>query len=107
MLIRRHDTESTDDNVTRLPERLRVQLTNPQRFNDARHIADCLKRGSPVFVDLRDADGHLDGRLQDFSIGLAAGLGGTVGRVGDRVLLLVPPGIELSGTEEGQVYTAA
>ncbi len=107
MLTRRIATESTDDNVTRLPDRLKVQLANPQRFNDARHIADCLKRGCPVFVDLRDADGNLDGRLQDFSYGLAAGLGGTVGRVGDRVLVLVPPGITLSGAEESMIYSAA
>ena len=107
MLSRRMITESTDDNLTHLPERLKVQLTNPQRFNDARHIADCLKRGSPVFVDLRDADGNLDTRVQDFAYGLAAGLGGAVGRVGDRVLLLVPPGITLSGAEGSLVYSAA
>jgi FtsZ-interacting cell division protein YlmF len=99
------DTSVTSDGplatVTRLPGRLRMQLASPQRFNDARHIADCVKRGSPVLMDLRDADTHLNARLEDFAEGLAAALGGTVGRAGHRLLLVSPPGIQMTGSLDG------
>jgi cell division inhibitor SepF len=95
MLARR--SESGVPRLRLLPERQRVQLASPQQFNDARHIADSVKGGASVIVNLADADTALDGRLGDFALGLAAGLGGTVGRAGQRLMVVAPPGVALSG----------
>jgi FtsZ-interacting cell division protein YlmF len=83
-----------------VPSPLSLYLAHPERFNDLRHVADRLKGGSPVLLDLKDAESHLDRRARDFAQGLAAALGGTVGEAGHRLLVLAPPGVALTGVPE-------
>jgi cell division inhibitor SepF len=62
----------------------------PKSFQDAQEIADRLKAGVPVIVNLQAADRDLMRRIIDFSSGLTYGLGGEMERTADRVYLLTP-----------------
>lgn len=80
-----------------LPEPLQVSMLTPTTFNEARRIADRVKAGVPVFVDLRAADSALSGRLLDFAEGLAAAVDGSVTAVSDGVVLVAPERVTVSG----------
>ena len=62
----------------------------PKSFQDAQEIADRLKAGVPVIVNLQTADRDLMRRIIDFSSGLTYGIGGEMERTADRVYLLTP-----------------
>jgi cell division inhibitor SepF len=62
----------------------------PKSFQDAQEIADRLKAGVPVIVNLQNADRDLMRRIIDFSSGLTYGIGGEMERTADRVYLLTP-----------------
>jgi cell division inhibitor SepF len=62
----------------------------PGSFQDAQEIADRLKAGVPVIVNLQSADRDLMRRIIDFSSGLTYGIGGEMERTADRVYLLTP-----------------
>ncbi|HVF32702.1 MAG TPA: cell division protein SepF [Acidimicrobiales bacterium] len=62
----------------------------PKSFQEAQEIADRLKAGVPVIVNLQAADRDLMRRIIDFSSGLTYGIGGEMERTADRVYLLTP-----------------
>ena len=69
----------------------------------AQDIADRLRAGTPVLVDLRGCDPQLTGRLTDFCSGLVYALEGTLQHVGREVLLLAPDHVDVSGDEASAV----
>jgi cell division inhibitor SepF len=62
----------------------------PKSFQDAQEIADRLKAGISVIVNLQAADRDLMRRIIDFSSGLTYGIGGEMERTADKVYLLTP-----------------
>ena len=63
----------------------------PQRFEQAKEIADRFKEGQPVIMNLEAADQEVMRRLIDFASGLCYALNGTMERVASGVYLLKPP----------------
>jgi cell division inhibitor SepF len=76
-----------------------VSVTQPRSFNDAPAVADPFKRGTPVIVNFQQTDADVRKRLVDFISGLTYGLDGSVSQIADKVLLLVPPDVEVSAEE--------
>lgn len=76
-----------------------VHLTSPSTFNDVEEVGARFRSGTPVIMDLADASETVAKRVLDFASGLIYGLEGRIERVGDRVFLLTPLGVEVS-TEE-------
>ncbi len=76
-----------------------VGIVPPRTFNDAQKVADALKQGMPVIVNLQQTDGDLSKRLIDFASGLTYGLDGQMQRIADRVFLLTPADVEVSAEE--------
>ena len=68
-----YDGEATT-RVRSLPRPLDFVLVVPLSFNDARRVAEGLRSGSAVLIDLKEADGALAERLVDFAEGVAAAL---------------------------------
>lgn len=75
----------------------------PRTFNDAQVVADHIKRGQPVIVNLQQTGGDLAKRLIDFASGLTYGLDGDIKRIADKVFLLVPPNVEVSDEERAEL----
>lgn len=91
------------------PPRIAFSLVAPQDFDDAQQIADHLRAETPVIVDLRSCAPELSKRLIDFCSGLTYARDGSLEFLGDMVVLLAPPHVELSsdslgGLQEGRFY---
>ncbi len=82
--------------------RTRFLVVTPAGFDDARQIADHLRGGGSVLVDVRVCDRALAARLNDFCSGLVYALDGSVALVDDGVLLLAPPGVDLTDAAAGR-----
>lgn len=82
----------------------KVHITEPSTFNDIEEVGDRFRNGIPVIMNLAGASEGVAKRLLDFASGLIYGLEGRIERVGDRVFLLTPRGVEVS-TEERRKLT--
>jgi cell division inhibitor SepF len=80
-----------------------VHLIVPKTFNDAQRIADTLKVGVPVIVNLQSADSDLAKRLIDFASGLTYALDGSMQRVADKVFLLTPHTVTVSAEDKARL----
>ncbi len=69
-------------------------------FGDARVLADRVRDRVPVVLDMRHVDGDLTRRVIDFSSGLIYALDGSMRKVGDGLVLVLPPRVGLSRDEK-------
>lgn len=76
-----------------------VHYTAPMTFNEVEEVGDRFRNDIPVIMNLAGAGESVAKRVLDFASGLIYGLDGRIERVGDRVFLLTPRGVEFS-TEE-------
>ena len=83
--------------VHALPAPVRVHMLSPLTFNDAQEIGDRVKSGASVFLDMRSVDRELEERLRDFVGGLTLALDGSVTDVAHGIILVAPPGVNVSG----------
>jgi FtsZ-interacting cell division protein YlmF len=93
--------------VHALPAPVRVHMLSPLTFNDAQEIGDRVKSGASVFLDMRAVNRELGERLRDFVAGLAVGLEGSVTDVADGIILVAPPGVNVSGAPGDQANAPA
>jgi cell division inhibitor SepF len=77
----------------------KVTVVAPNRFGDAKDIADCLKANRPVIVNLQIAERDLQRRMIDFCSGVTYALSGEMEKVADQVFLLAPTNVKISDEE--------
>ncbi len=77
----------------------RFHLVHPGAFNDAQEVGDKFREGYSVLINLQAADPELSRRLVDFASGLAYGMGGGIQPAGENVILITPPGVQVSAEE--------
>ena len=77
----------------------RITTIHPRSYNDARLIGEAFRAGTPVIMNLSDMDDADAKRLVDFSAGLIFGLHGSIERVTNKVFLLSPEHVEITGEE--------
>jgi cell division inhibitor SepF len=97
--VGRYDQSSSRPLSLVRPARLAFEVVRPEDFEAAQRIADRLRVGAPVLIDLEGSDVALAGRLTDFASGLVYALGGSLQHVGSTVLLLTPSHMTVSGDE--------
>ena len=68
-------------------------------FSDAQQLADSLKGGRSVVMDLRGTEPEMVRRLVDFSSGLTYALNGGMRKIAQGVILVSPQGAHLSASE--------
>jgi cell division inhibitor SepF len=74
-----------------------ILTVHPRQYRDAQVIAESFREGVPVIINLSqmsDADAR---RLIDFASGLSQGLYGKIERVTNKVFLLSPAHVVVSG----------
>ncbi len=71
-----------------------------EEFGDAKILADRVRDRVPVVLDLRRAKSDLVRRVIDFSSGLIYALDGTMRKVGEGLVLVLPPRVTLSRDEK-------
>ena len=85
----------------------RIKTIHPRSYNDAMVIGAAFREGTPVIMNLSEMDENNSKRLVDFSAGLIFGLHGSIERVTNKVFLLTPENIEVSGENESDPDTQA
>lgn len=86
------------------PEMNEILTVHPRQYRDARAIAESFREGVPVIINLGQMSDGDARRLIDFASGLSQGLYGTIERVTNKVFLLSPQHIAVSG-EQGEAET--
>ena len=71
-----------------------------EEFGDAKILADRVRDKVPVVLDLRRAEPDLVRRVIDFSSGLIYAIDGTMRKVGEGLVLVLPPRVTLSRDEK-------
>jgi cell division inhibitor SepF len=64
----------------------------PTRYDQAKDIADLLKSGQPVAMNIGAADSEIARRLIDFASGMTYGIEGKMEKIAPGVFLLTPRG---------------
>lgn len=76
------------------------QIINARAFSDAQRLADHIRRGHAVVLDLRNTEPAMVRRLVDFSSGLTYALDGKMAKTAQGVILVTPPGVVIDGAEQ-------
>ncbi|HEX4058787.1 MAG TPA: cell division protein SepF [Galbitalea sp.] len=80
------------------PAELNEILTvHPRQYKDAQVIAENFREGIPVIINLSQMSESDAKRLVDFASGLSQGLYGKIERVTNKVFLLSPAHVAVSG----------
>ncbi|NND03420.1 MAG: cell division protein SepF [Acidimicrobiia bacterium] len=76
------------------------QVINARAFSDAQKLADHIRQGRAVVLDLRGTEPAMVRRLVDFSSGLTYALDGKMAKIAQGVILVTPAGKMIDGAEQ-------
>lgn len=76
---------------------LQVILVKPERFEDARGIADHLNAKRTVVLNLESTNKEISRRLVDFLSGVAYANNGQIKRVANSTFIITPYNVDLQG----------
>lgn len=79
----------------------RIVTVHPSAYSDAVTVGEAFRSGIPVIINLSEMHEDEARRLIDFAAGLTFGLHGVIERVTNRVFLLSPSTIEVTGDVAG------
>lgn len=82
------------------PVEIQSDILVVEEFTDARLLADRIRDRTPVVLDMRLAGPDLTRRVVDFSSGLIYALDGSMRRVGNGLVAVLPPRVTLSRDEK-------
>lgn len=81
------------------PARRGVEIIDARTFSDAQLLADHIRSGAAVALDLRSAETAMVRRLVDFSSGLTYGLGGKMVKIAQGVILVTPANVVIGADD--------
>ena len=76
-----------------------ILTVHPRQYKDAQVIAENFREGIPVIINLSQMSEPDAKRLIDFASGLSQGLYGKIERVTNKVFLLSPEHVAISGEQ--------
>ena len=76
-----------------------ILTVHPRHYKDAQAIAESFREGVPVIINLSQMSEPEARRLIDFASGLSMGLYGKIERVTNKVFLLSPEHVAVSGEQ--------
>jgi cell division inhibitor SepF len=79
-----------------------ILTVHPRQYKDAQAIAESFRDGIPVIINLSQMSDGDARRLIDFASGLSQGLYGKIERVTNKVFLLSPSHVAVSGGPTAQ-----
>lgn len=79
-----------------------ILTVHPRQYKDAQSIAEHFREGIPVIINLSQMSESEARRLVDFASGLSQGLYGRIERVTNKVFLLSPSHVVVSG-DQGEI----
>ncbi len=76
------------------------QVIVARNFSDAQTLADSIRMGRTVVLDLRNTEPEMVRRIVDFASGLTYALDGKMAKTAQGVILVTPPGSSLGVGEQ-------
>lgn len=73
-----------------------ISIVSPQTFDDSQKVADGLKEGRAIIMNLSKLDVDLSKRIVDFVSGIVYALEGDSKKVGENIFVFSPANIQLS-----------
>lgn len=92
--------EGSTVTTTRPGGRRGVEVIPARTFSDAQSLADHIRAGTAVALDLRNAETAMVRRLVDFSSGLTYGLGGKMIKIAQGVILVTPANVVIGADDQ-------
>lgn len=78
---------------------LKMKMMRPTALEDVIQIADCLKLGQTVVLNLDSVDSEVAKRMIDYLAGVLYAIDGDIERPADRTFLLTPSGVSVDSEE--------
>ncbi len=78
---------------------LKMKVVRPSSLGDATGIADSLKAGQTVVLNLDDVDDETAKRMIDYIAGVIYAINGKIERPSDRTFLLTPDGVSVDASK--------
>ena len=78
--------------------RLKVMIAQPRRLEDLPAVADELKEGMTIILNLETLERDLIRRILDVLSGVAYGLDASVSRIASNTYMIVPFNVEFEGS---------
>jgi cell division inhibitor SepF len=78
---------------------LETEIIVARNFSDAQMLADGIRSGRPLVLDLRSTEPEMVRRLVDFTSGLTYALDGKMAKIAQGVILVSPAGVAVSSVE--------
>ena len=82
---------------------LKMQLLRPTEFTEAPKVADCLKSGQAVVLNLENMDTKDARRMIDYVAGVLYAVDGKIERPAQKTFLLTPRGVSVASEEMAQL----
>ena len=76
------------------------QIIVARNFSDAQSLADAIRAGRGVVLDLRSTEPEMVRRIVDFASGLTYALEGKMSKTAQGVILVTPAGVSLGVAEQ-------
>ena len=101
---RRVDKRGKDNKVTSIYDtsQMKVAVEHPRDFEDARNIADHLKTGRAVTVNLEHLEHAISKRIIDFLSGTIYAINGNMQRIGSKIFLVAPSNVGIKTDEKDE-----
>lgn len=84
---------------------LETHIITARTYADAQLLADHIRAGSPVVLDLRKVEPAMVRRLVDFASGLTYALGGSMRKIGQGVILVTPANVNVGRDEKRRLQS--
>ena len=97
-------TATAADGVARRSEP-QSQIIVARNFSDAQILADAIRGGRAVVLDLRSTEPAMVRRIVDFASGLTYALDGKMAKTSQGVILVSPSGVTLGVAEQERLST--
>ncbi len=91
--------EETPSVRTLTNDDLETEIIEARSYSDAQMLADHIRANIPVVLDLRKVEPAMVRRLVDFASGLTYALGGSMRKVGQGVILVLPANVNITRDE--------
>lgn len=79
---------------------LKMKMVKPKKLGDAPEIADSLKAGHTVVLNLDDMPDSQARRMLDYIAGVIYAVNGKIERPSDRTFLLTPKGVSIDNANK-------
>ena len=82
-----------------------VKVIKPQEFNEAQIVADFLKEGKTIVVNLEGIEISQAQRIIDFIGGASFAVGGSLKAISNNIFIVAPGNIEVSGDLRDEIIS--